>query len=222
MERRCPDGWSASAARSRSSIACCVAPPIPVSRSTSATSPCCCRAHHCITLDSDTRLPRDVARQLIGIITHPLNRASSIRRSAAYRGLRHPAAARERDVMSAAVAFARLYAGHTGVDTTAVPTPTRISSAIRLARASTMWMPSPPRSKVRAGECAALPRPVRRPARARRARVRRRFQTITLERARARTTPASLDPRRLADPVLAVPVRADAARLKRTLPLISR
>jgi cyclic beta-1,2-glucan synthetase len=30
---------------------------------------------YCITLDTDTRLPRDAARQLIGIITHPLNRA---------------------------------------------------------------------------------------------------------------------------------------------------
>jgi cyclic beta-1,2-glucan synthetase len=29
-----------------------------------------------ITLDSDTKLPRDVGRKLIGIITHPLNRAS--------------------------------------------------------------------------------------------------------------------------------------------------
>ena len=31
---------------------------------------------YCITLDSDTRLPRGVARELIGIITHPLNRAT--------------------------------------------------------------------------------------------------------------------------------------------------
>ena len=30
---------------------------------------------YCITLDTDTRLPRDVAHQLIGIIAHPLNRA---------------------------------------------------------------------------------------------------------------------------------------------------
>ena len=30
---------------------------------------------YCLTLDSDTRLPRDVARQLVGILTHPLNRA---------------------------------------------------------------------------------------------------------------------------------------------------
>ncbi len=29
---------------------------------------------YCITLDSDTRLPRDAARKLIGIIAHPLNR----------------------------------------------------------------------------------------------------------------------------------------------------
>ena len=28
---------------------------------------------YCITLDSDTRLPRDAARSLIGIILHPLN-----------------------------------------------------------------------------------------------------------------------------------------------------
>ena len=31
---------------------------------------------YCITLDSDTRLPRGVARELIGIIVHPLNRAT--------------------------------------------------------------------------------------------------------------------------------------------------
>jgi hypothetical protein len=38
---------------------------------------------YCITLDSDTRLPRGVARELIGIITHPLNRATFNRVSAA-------------------------------------------------------------------------------------------------------------------------------------------
>src|SRR5438093_9037424 len=32
------------------------------------------QVRYCITLDSDTRLPRDAARQLIGIVTHPLNR----------------------------------------------------------------------------------------------------------------------------------------------------
>ena len=30
---------------------------------------------YCITLDSDTELPRDAARELIGIASHPLNRA---------------------------------------------------------------------------------------------------------------------------------------------------
>ena len=30
---------------------------------------------YCITLDRDTRLPRDAARALVGIIAHPLNRA---------------------------------------------------------------------------------------------------------------------------------------------------
>jgi cyclic beta-1,2-glucan synthetase len=29
---------------------------------------------YCITLDTDTRLPRDAAKRLIGIIAHPLNR----------------------------------------------------------------------------------------------------------------------------------------------------
>ena len=33
------------------------------------------QVRYCITLDSDTRLPRDIARKLIGIIAHPLNRA---------------------------------------------------------------------------------------------------------------------------------------------------
>ncbi len=42
------------------------------------------QVRYCITLDSDTRLPRDAARELIGIITHPLNRADArSRRSAA-------------------------------------------------------------------------------------------------------------------------------------------
>src|SRR5258705_11191727 len=32
------------------------------------------QVRYCITLDSDTRLPRNAAKQLIGIIAHPLNR----------------------------------------------------------------------------------------------------------------------------------------------------
>jgi len=82
------------------------------------------QVRYCITLDSDTRLPRDAARQLIGIITHPLNRPSF-----------DPAAGRVTEgfgilqprvsvtfTSAAGSLFARLYSGHTGVDpyTTAV------------------------------------------------------------------------------------------------------
>jgi cellobiose phosphorylase len=82
------------------------------------------QVRYCITLDSDTRLPRDAARQLIGIITHPLNRPTF-----------DPARGRVTDgygilqprvsvtfTSAAGSLFARLYAGHTGVDpyTTAV------------------------------------------------------------------------------------------------------
>ena len=53
---------------------------------------------YCLTLDSDTRLPRDAARKLVGIIAHPLNQAhlDPVSRRVTKR-LRHPAAARQRD-----------------------------------------------------------------------------------------------------------------------------
>ncbi|HUF46811.1 MAG TPA: glucoamylase family protein [Vicinamibacterales bacterium] len=79
---------------------------------------------YCITLDSDTRLPRDAAKALIGIICHPLNRpwfdATAGRVTEGY-GILQPRVS----VTTASAAgslFARLYAGHTGVDpyTTAV------------------------------------------------------------------------------------------------------
>ena len=79
---------------------------------------------YCITLDSDTRLPRGVARELIGVITHPLNRAGfdpRVGRVTEGYGLLQPRVSVT--FMSAAGSlFARLYAGHTGVDpyTTAV------------------------------------------------------------------------------------------------------
>ena len=79
---------------------------------------------YCITLDSDTRLPRGVARELIGIITHPLNRPefdpAAGRVTEGY-GILQPRVSVT--FMSAAGSlFARLYSGHTGVDpyTTAV------------------------------------------------------------------------------------------------------
>ncbi len=79
---------------------------------------------YCLTLDSDTRLPRDVVRKLAGIILHPLNQAQidpiSRRVTKGY-GVLQP---RVSVTMASAAGslFARIYAGHTGVDpyTTAV------------------------------------------------------------------------------------------------------
>ena len=73
---------------------------------------------YCITLDSDTRLPRGVARELIGIITHPLNRPTfdaDVGRVTEGYGILQPRISVT--FMSAAGSlFARLYSGHTGVD----------------------------------------------------------------------------------------------------------
>lgn len=79
---------------------------------------------YCITLDSDTRLPRDAAKKLVGIIAHPLNRPLfdvSVGRVTRGYGILQP---RVSVTMASAAGsrFARLFAGHTGVDpyTTAV------------------------------------------------------------------------------------------------------
>jgi cyclic beta-1,2-glucan synthetase len=82
------------------------------------------RVRYCLTLDSDTRLPRDGARKLVGIIAHPLNRPvldpESGRVTEGY-GILQP---RVSVTISSAAGsrFARIFAGHTGVDpyTTAV------------------------------------------------------------------------------------------------------
>jgi len=78
----------------------------------------------CITLDSDTRLPRDAAKKLIGIAAHPLNQPRfdpRLGRVTEGYGILQP---RVSVTMASAAGslFARLYAGHTGVDpyTTAV------------------------------------------------------------------------------------------------------
>jgi cyclic beta-1,2-glucan synthetase len=73
---------------------------------------------YCLTLDSDTRLPRDAAKKLVGIIAHPLNRPHfdpSSRRVTEGYGLLQP---RVSVTTTSALGslFARLYAGHTGVD----------------------------------------------------------------------------------------------------------
>ena len=79
---------------------------------------------YCITLDTDTQLPRDAAKTLIGIALHPLNQPQvdrATRRVTEGYGILQP---RVSVTMSSAAGsvFARVYAGHTGVDpyTTAV------------------------------------------------------------------------------------------------------
>lgn len=79
---------------------------------------------YCITLDSDTQLPRDAGKELIGIIAHPLNRPVVDQRTHRVTqgyGILQP---RVSVTMASAAGslFARTYAGHTGVDpyTTAV------------------------------------------------------------------------------------------------------
>ncbi|MGE0454567.1 MAG: glucoamylase family protein [Vicinamibacteria bacterium] len=79
---------------------------------------------YCITLDSDTRLARDAAKKLIGIAAHPLNQPhfdARLGRITEGYAILQP---RVSVTMASAAGslFARLYAGHTGVDpyTTAV------------------------------------------------------------------------------------------------------
>jgi cyclic beta-1,2-glucan synthetase len=79
---------------------------------------------YCITLDSDTRLPRDGAKKLVGVIAHPLNRPRFDPRCGRVTegyGILQPRVS----VTTASAAgsrFARIFAGDTGVDpyTTAV------------------------------------------------------------------------------------------------------
>ena len=73
---------------------------------------------YCLTLDSDTRLPRDAARRLIGVSEHPLNRPrfdARVGRVVEGYGILQP---RVSVTMASAAGslFARAYAGHTGID----------------------------------------------------------------------------------------------------------
>ncbi len=77
-----------------------------------------------LTLDADTRLPRDAARTLIGIISHPLNKPvvdPKLRRVTKGYGILQPRVSVNLSSAAGSL-FARVYAGHTGVDpyTTAV------------------------------------------------------------------------------------------------------
>jgi cyclic beta-1,2-glucan synthetase len=79
---------------------------------------------YCLTLDSDTRLPRDSVKKLVGVITHPLNRP--VLDPVSRRVREGYAILQPRVSVTASSAtgsrFARIFAGQTGVDpyTTAV------------------------------------------------------------------------------------------------------
>ncbi|HEV8241785.1 MAG TPA: glucoamylase family protein [Thermoanaerobaculia bacterium] len=82
------------------------------------------RVRYVITLDSDTRLPRDAGKTLIGIAAHPLNRPVFDQKRGRVTdgyGILQPRVSVNM-ASAAGSLFARLYSGHTGVDpyTTAV------------------------------------------------------------------------------------------------------
>ncbi len=77
-----------------------------------------------LTLDADTQLPRDAAKTLIGIISHPLNRPvvdATLKRVTEGYGILQPRVSINLASAGGSL-FARVYAGHTGVDpyTTAI------------------------------------------------------------------------------------------------------
>jgi len=76
------------------------------------------KVRYVITLDADTRLPRDAGCDLIGIIQHPLNRPHfdpRLRRVTAGYGILQPRVSVTLQSAAGSL-FARVYAGHTGVD----------------------------------------------------------------------------------------------------------
>ncbi len=177
---------------------------------------------YCITLDSDTRLPRDAARRLIGIIAHPLHQRGD-RPGARPRHvrLRHPAAARQRHhgqrlglALRAHVCGPhRRRSLHDG-RVRRVPGPVRRGHLHRqgpLRRGCVRRGARGPRARKRA----AVARPLRRTLRPHRPGQRRRGGgRLPVERARTRPPPAPLGAGRLADPVVALPGRALACRAR--------
>ena len=229
-------GWagSASAARSRSSTGCCAAPPTPASRVQVGDLDDAARGallHHARLRHAPAARRR--ASSSIGIIAHPLNRPRfDPRARPRHRGLRHPAAARQRDHGERRRArSSRASTPATPASTPTrprSPTPTRTSSAKASspARASTTSTRSSAALEGRVPENALLSHDLFEGLYARTALVTdvEVVDDYPVERARPRAAPAPLGARRLADPALAVPVGADAraACERNRLPLIAR
>ncbi len=120
------NGWvgNENEASSKSLIGCFAARETPASSCALPTMRCCRSIRYVITLDSDTQLPRDVARKLVGAAIHPLNQpgidAATNRVTYGY-GILQP-----RVSISLASAsrskFVQVFSGYTGIDpyTTAV------------------------------------------------------------------------------------------------------
>ena len=194
-------------------------------RSRSATPAILPRVRYCITLDSDTRLPRDAAEELIGIIAHPLNRPrfdARVGRVTEGYGILQP-----RVSVTMASAAGSLFARHLrrahrrrpvhhrGLGR--LPGPLRRGHLHRQGALRRRRLHGRAR-RPRAGERAAVARPLRRALRAHGARHRRRGRRrLPVERPRARAAPAPLGARRLADPLVAVSVRADPFRPARAI-----
>ena len=171
---------------------------------------------YCITLDTDTRLPRNAAKQLIGIIAHPLNRPrfdARVGRVTSGYGILQP---RVSVTMASAAGslFARTYAGHTGVDpyTTAVSDVYQDLFKEGIFTGKGLYDVDAFAASLegRVPENALLSHdPVRGPLRADGPRHgcggRRR---LSIDRPRPRETPAPLGTRRLADSVVALSFRA--------------
>ena len=189
-----------------------------------------------LTLDADTRLPREAARRLIGTMAHPLNRprfdaAPRPRR----RGLRHAPAAGHPDAADRR-ATARSSSASSRGRPASTPTPppsptsTRTSSARARspARGSTTSTPSRRRSPARVPENrAAQPRPLRGDLRPRRPGHRHRaVRGVPRPLRGRRRPPAPLGARRLAaaavDPRPRAAAPASGGRQRGLHPVIGR
>ena len=187
---------------------------------------------YCLTLDSDTRLPRDAARELIGIAEHP-HEPARLRppRGPGHRGLRRAAAARERHAgeRRRLAVRADLCRPHRASTRTPRPCRTciRISSAKGIYTGKGLYDVDAFQRALegQVPENALLSHDLFEGLYARTgARHRRRGRgRLPVERARARAAPASLGSRRLADPLVAAARGADEGGPRRNpLPLIAR
>lgn len=96
---------------------------------------CLANVKYVITLDTDTQLPRDVARQLVGAMAHPLNRPrydEQQQRVCEGYGILQPRVSVSLEGTNRSH-YARLCGGEVGIDP--IPTPSPMSTKTCLAKA---------------------------------------------------------------------------------------